>query len=147
MSQHRYKRSKIGEGRAAFNSFFDGYVTAALWSSTDNADESGGEPLDKNYDRGDIAEKSLAKMKRDCIAFMRKNKSDLGDFVSENPRGSEGDPWALAGHCFWLNRNGHGTGFWDRGVNEKLGQRLSAASEKARSSDIYVGDDGKLHVS
>jgi hypothetical protein len=31
------------------------------------------------------------------------------------------------GHDFWLTRNGHGAGFWDRGLGE-LGERLSAAA-------------------
>ena len=35
--------------------FLDAYVTAALWSTNDNADDSGGEPLDLNYDASDIA--------------------------------------------------------------------------------------------
>lgn len=29
--------------------FFDGYLECALWSSTDESDESGGKPMDCNY--------------------------------------------------------------------------------------------------
>lgn len=32
-------------------SFFEGYLTCALWSSTDNRDDSGGQPLDQGTAR------------------------------------------------------------------------------------------------
>ena len=35
------------------------YVTCALWSTYDNADESGGRPLDDNFDESDIADETL----------------------------------------------------------------------------------------
>lgn len=141
------KRRKHSTTRKNFDDFVDGYVGAALWSETDNSDDSGGEPLDKNYGPEDIAKSSMKSIKRDCAAFFKKNKADLAKFVAETPRGSsDGGPWSLAGYCFWLNRNGHGTGFWDRDVGD-VGDRLSEASHKAGNSDIYVGDDGKLYVS
>ena len=39
----------------------------------------------------------------DCLAFLNANICYLSD-----------DQLAQAGHDFWLTRNGHGTGFWDR---------------------------------
>jgi hypothetical protein len=50
--------------------FFTAYIEAALWSSTDESDDSGGEPLDKHYDETDIAPETLAKMGADCAAFL-----------------------------------------------------------------------------
>ena len=131
----------------SFKDLVKGYVAAALWSSNDESTPSGGEPLDKNYDRSDIATDSLKKMKRDCAKFMKANKSDIAEFIATSPRGSHEDGgWALVGHCFWLNRNGHGTGFWDRDAGD-VGERLSEASRKFGESDLYVGDDGKIYVS
>jgi len=49
--------------------FTQAYIEAALWSSTDNSDESGGQPLDENYDISDIAPETLQQMihqRRDC---------------------------------------------------------------------------------
>ena len=54
--------------------------------------------------------------------------------------------YAQLGHDLWLTRNGHGAGFWDRGLGA-LGDRLTKASEAYGSCDVYVGDDGKLHLS
>jgi len=114
--------------------FFDAYVDAALWSSTDNVDDSGGEPLDKNYGREDIEPDTLAKMKQDCDAFIRDNDADLRVSGLSDEQ---------AGHYFWLNRNGHGTGFWDQG-DDPVFKRLDDASDKFGSFDLFVGDNGKI---
>ena len=116
------------------NDFFTAYVECALWSSTDESDESGGEPMDANYTIDDIAAESLEDMRKDCQDFIEGNAADLADMDSEQ-----------AGHDFWLTRNGHGAGFWDRGLGE-LGERLTKASEPYGDSHLYVGDDGKIHV-
>ena len=50
----------------------------------------------------------------------------------------------FAGHDFWLTRNGHGAGFWDRGLGE-VGDRLSNACKAFGSYDLYIGDDGKIY--
>lgn len=54
----------------------------------------------------------------------------------------------LAGHDFWLTRNGHGAGFWDRSELDKPTQgRLTKAAHAFGNSDLYVGDDGRIYVS
>lgn len=113
--------------------FLDAYIECALWSSTDNADDSGGEPLDKNYDADDLAPECLAEFKRDCEGFQEANADDLASLDPEQ-----------SGHDFWLTRNGHGAGFWDRGLGE-LGERLSKASKVYGSVDLVIGSDGKIH--
>jgi len=50
--------------------FVDAYVECALWSSTDESDESGGDPMDDNYDESDIAPEAMAKMQEDCLDFI-----------------------------------------------------------------------------
>ncbi len=117
--------------------FLSAYIECALWSSTDNADDSGGEPLDKNYDASDLSEETLGAFKRDCEAFLEAN----GDDLDESTLAPE-----QAGHDFWLTRNGHGAGFWDRGLGE-LGERLSKAAKVYGSVDLIVGSDGKIHGS
>lgn len=57
--------------------------------------------------------------------------------------------WEGTGHDFWLTRNGHGCGFWDRNdcLPADAGQRLTAASEKCGEYYLYVGDDGIVYGS
>lgn len=110
-------------------SFFTSYVSAALFTSTDDD----GEPLDKNYIGADIAPETIAKMKTDCEAFCEANRADL-----------KGIDRAQAGHDFWLTRNGHGAGFWDRGLGE-VGERLTKSAESFGAFELYIGDDGRIH--
>jgi hypothetical protein len=52
---------------------------------------------------------------------------------------------AQIGHDFWLTRNRHGAGFWDRGLGD-LGDKLTAAAHTYGESNLYVGDDGQVYV-
>lgn len=113
----------------------DAYVACALWSSIDfGVDGTGDLPMDENYDRDDIAPSALAEMRADVEAFYLANAADLTNLSSEQ-----------AGCDFWLTRNRHGAGFWDRGLGA-IGDRLSAAAHVYGESALYVGDDGKLYV-
>jgi hypothetical protein len=121
---------------ARLNAFQRGFLTAALWSSTDESDDSGGEPLDKNYSIEDIAPETLASLLKDCDDFCEENAELLARAGDDEQNG----------HDFWLTRNGHGAGFWDRGYGA-VGDKLSDACKRYGSVDLYVGDDGMIHGS
>jgi hypothetical protein len=55
------------------------------------------------------------------------------------------DPMQI-GHDLWLTRNGHGVGFWDRGLGDR-GDTLSEICRAMGEVDTYVGDDDELHLS
>lgn len=119
--------------------FTRAYIEAALWSTNDDD----GEPLDRNYCESDIDADALAKIVEDCRKFQADNAADLAlayDLYPVNEWSHE----AQAGHDFWLTRNGHGAGFWDRGIGE-VGDRLSETSRKCSEIWLYVGDDGKIY--
>ena len=116
------------------DSFTTAYVEAALWSSMDNADDQGGEPLDANYDIEDIAPEALASIHEDCEAFQRNHADDIGGELEQ------------AGHDFWLTRNHHGAGFWEGDWQDEVGQRLTEACRPYGSVDLYVGDDGLIYA-
>lgn len=120
----------------SFQDFVDGYIACALWSSTDDADA----PLDPTYGAEDIAPDSLDEMAADCRAFYETNRADIirtRDFGRDD---------AACGHDFWLTRNGHGAGFWDRGMGA-VGDRLTASAKAYGGATLYIGDNGRLHVS
>jgi len=137
------------EAQAGVDSFTEGYIEAAIWSSTDESDDSGGRPLDENYGPEDLSPEALTKMADDCRRFQSENREDLESYASllgHGPDWSGDEMWsAQAGHDFWLTRNGHGAGFWDRDVGE-VGERLSRAAQLFGEQYLYVGDDGKLYV-
>jgi hypothetical protein len=117
--------------------FLDDYIATALWSSTDNADDSGGEPLDAHYSADDLAPATLASFTEDCADFETANADDLAAYQDATGQ--------VGGHDFWLTRNGHGAGFWDRGLGA-LGQRLTDNAHAYGSVDLYVGDDGLIYA-
>jgi hypothetical protein len=114
------------------------YFETALWSSADERDEYGGDPLDKNYGIEDFTVDSLKKMIVGAEAFIKKPKV-------EKAIEKAGGDYGQAGHDFWLTRNGHGAGFWDGDWPEPEATTLTTASEKMGEIDLYVSN-GKIHV-
>ena len=109
------------------------YIVTALWSSMDNADALGGEPLDANYDIEDIAPETLTSIQEDCEAFQRDHAEDIGGDLEQ------------AGHDFLLTRNHHGCGFWD-GDWPEAGDRLTDACKSYPEVTFYVGDDELIYA-
>jgi hypothetical protein len=115
------------------------YIETALWSTTDNSNEQGGEPLDANYSINDIYEETLQLMIKDCQDFQEKyadliNQAYMNDQFSDD-----------VGHDFWLTRNYHGAGFWDGDYPKDLGEALTKISHEFGEVDLYLGDDGKIY--
>jgi hypothetical protein len=112
------------------DAFTRSYIETALWSSTDNANDQGGEPLDKNYNADDISPETMAQMIADALKFQKRNAELLYDSNLDDER---------AGHYFWLSRNGHGSGFFDEGLD-----KLQDAARAYGAFDLYIGDDGQI---
>lgn len=108
------------------------YIGAALWSSTNEA----GTPLESMLGAEDLADETLESMADDVESFLTEPQV-LADV--------DGMSLEAVGIDFWLTRNGHGAGFWDRGLGER-GDRLTTAAHAYGSSDLYVGDDGLVYV-
>jgi hypothetical protein len=119
---------------AKVDSFVRQYLETALWSSTDESRDEGGDPLDDNYTIADIAPESVERAVKDCEAFRRDNAADLAGIDDES-----------AGHDFWLTRNRHGAGFWDRGYPDGLGKRLTDSAHAFGEVHPMLGDDGRIH--
>jgi hypothetical protein len=118
------------------DSFTQAYVECAIWSST----QDDGSPMDDDYGVDDLAPEALASIIQDCRQFQADNAADWQGLWSDES----------AGHDFWLTRNGHGAGFWDRyseGRGAYVGGKLTTAAKAWGSSDLYIGDDGLVYVS
>jgi hypothetical protein len=111
--------------------FVDAYLKAALWVSS----EPDGRPMDENFTVEDFSNEAIDKAVKECDDFVMANKADL-----ENV----GNP-SSHGHDFWLSRNGHGTGFSDRGYGA-VGKRLQKAARVYGTLDLYAGDDRLLYM-
>ena len=114
------------------DTFVRAYIECALWSSYDENDES----FDANYCIDDMAPAALAGCIEDCADFRSANSAALE---------AAGLSDEYAGHDFWLTRNGHGAGFWDRGLGT-VGTILTDAAHAYGSVDFYVGDDDMIYA-
>lgn len=123
--------------------FTEAYLVCALWSSHDESTPDGGEPMDLSYDLDDFATEAVASMVEDCRQFQANNEKLLSIWYGRCRESVD-----RAGHDFWLTRNGHGAGYWDRwsgGFGGKVGEKLTDAADVFGSCDLYVGDDGKVY--
>jgi hypothetical protein len=112
------------------DAMLDAYIACALWSSTGDDDE----PLDAAHGPEHLTDRARYKMRYDCAVFI----GEAAPFLT--------DEWTddRIGHDLWLTRNGHGAGFWDRKLPNA--DQLSAIATSYGSQDLYVGDDGRLHL-
>lgn len=127
-------------GAATFkslDSFTQGYVEAMFFTEC-NSDN----PELEYATVADLAPETLARIIADCNAFnlaadVWLNKAYQRDSVYTMER---------AGHDFWLTRNRHGAGFWDRGLGA-AGDELTKHAHSFGSCDLYRGDDSLLYLS
>lgn len=118
-------------GMPIWPKFVDAYLEAALWSSIG----PDGEPLDRSFGVEDMTPETINKAIEDSNKFITENRELLERHGNESQHG----------HDFWLTRNGHGAGFWDRGYGDD-GDTLTAAAEADEFGEEYivVDDDSKL---
>jgi hypothetical protein len=111
----------------------DGYLRAALWTWSDAEGHAPFGAEDDSDLRTIFPTEAIVWASVDCIAFLRE-VAEQSYFVT----GEEGWPEAYealvdmephqAGHDFWLTRERHGGGFWDRGLGAG-GDRLAEAAK------------------
>jgi len=132
----------------ALDAFTQGYIEALFWTSCEvgEFDPENGSPLPQTFGFTDLAPGSLAEIVTECKQFQEANAETLGKVYESGKDGGESAYTdEMAGHDFWLTRNGHGAGFWDRGLGD-LGDVLTKAAHESGESDAYLGDDGKAYV-
>lgn len=117
--------------------FVRGYVDAIFF--TDAGPDSDG--MD-GCTVTDLSDEAVDCINSDCANFQQ--KAAAAELSEAYARGYDEHQ---AGVDFWLTRNGHGAGFWDRDVlrDGSLGDRLS---DLCRHTDLnlYKGDDGRLYL-
>lgn len=121
------------------------YLETALWSSTDENDE----PFDRNYGISDFSNSARKQARAEVEAFLHQIEEAVlvfEDKAEETGKALDFDDTDI-GHDFWLTRNGHGAGFWDRPkkYGADLAEILSEYAAGAGERDLYVGDDGTLY--
>ena len=116
------------------DAFTQGYIEAAFFTEY-NADNA--ELEDARFN--ELSQTALATIVAECQEFQEANKALL---LRAYEIGAYNE--TRAGNDFWFTRNGHGTGFWDRGLGA-IGDQLAKV---ARYSEryLYRGDDDMVHI-
>ena len=102
--------------------FLSGYIGSAMWSTHDYASEDDTEGYNLEDEFDSVSDACKKAMLSDCIDFVDAQKALLEQFKDE----TGADDWRL-GFLFWLNRGGHGSGFWDEKSDCASGDLLSDA--------------------
>lgn len=133
-----YQLPKTTPDFAKLPEFVQGYLKAVFW--TDASPDADEELRDMGY--SDLAHESLAAVIKECEQFQEQAAPLL---TIAYDRGYEEES---AGHDFWLTRNHHGAGFWDRKTLDAgdLGDKLTKIAHSFGDAYLMVGDDGKAYV-
>lgn len=115
--------------------FTEGYIACAMWCGV--MTETDGD-LESVSDADDslISDTDRETIERDCRSFCDANAHDLAALDPEQ-----------CGHDFYLTRNGHGAGFWDRGLGA-IGERLTDACRPYGTQEfmLWTDDNGEEHM-
>lgn len=140
-----------GRFRHRTQAVFLAYVACGLWSdscqgtaTSAHADPSmcRGEDCDSslshdlNFSADDLSAAAARDMEADVEGFIK-------SCLEERPNCFDGMADDAIGHDFWLTRNGHGAGFWDRGLGE-LGDWLTKMSKPFGECSLYVNNNGEV---
>lgn len=122
----------------SLDTFTRAYIECLLWSSHDmnDQDPDGGDALDADYDFTDFSQDALRLIKDDCDAFQKDNAELLARAGSAEQNGYD----------FWLTRNRHGAGFWDRGYPSDVATPLTDAAHVYGGQNPYVTDGGEVSL-
>lgn len=134
-----YPKAKIVNGPPldGVSEFVNGYLEAAM-SYTHGMDEEGNTD---DAEADSVTPTARAQIVKECADFEEANAELLR--TAYEMRGYDS---SQAGSDFYLTRNGHGAGFWDRGLGE-VGRALSEASKPYGSTDEYfVNEEGELDL-
>lgn len=116
--------------------FFAAYVECALWAERDGMTE---QPfISREFTIDQVAPDTLDKMRLDCKRFCESSQGAACLAVS-------GLSPEQAGRDFWLTRNRHGAGFWDRDLGY-WGEELTKLAHEFTIQSLWLDDDGLIYV-
>ena len=100
-------------------------------------------PLSALYTTKDIATTSVSLAEEELYGFI----SEASEMYTDLYDHFEPETIAI---LFYLTRNGHGSGFWDcvpSGSDRKdtIANELTEMASAYGSSELFIGDDDKLH--
>jgi len=139
-----HKRTKITENQSSPKVLTDdfarkimlGYLEAALWTEEERL---GQEYEDLDFNVHNFTEDAEIDVYEDIKKFISGLSEKTITFLK-----SDGIVPSQIGHDLWLTRNGHGAGFWDRGLDEEITKDIMDSVKNLKELNLTVGDDGRF---
>lgn len=137
-----YGDPEVSAKVSELDNFTRAYIDCALWSShvgpeyateNDGAEDTSLESA--GFSADELAPATLDKIIEECAVFQARNIATLKRAGDDEQNG----------HDYWLTRNGHGAGFWDRGYPQSIADALTQAAHADGERDLYIGDDGLIY--
>jgi hypothetical protein len=119
--------------------FVDGYIEGVAWANVAFEDDA----LDGGLEDVELPEDVEETLRQDALDFLAGEHVET--FVRAAVRRLPGYGFDSAGIDFALTRNGHGAGYWDRGLGV-LGDALTYLSKPYGSRTLGVALDGTILV-
>ena len=118
----------LSEKEEKLRTFVDGYIKCIYWA----------EDID---DLTNMEHSTMFCVFIECQRFIKVCGTFQNNPIPE-------DKYEQAGHDFWLTRNGHGTGFWDKQeiYGEKNSEILTEISKQFGEMYMYISDDNHLEI-
>ena len=127
--------------KSALSAIAAGYIEAALFSSGPFEfppfAESDDDRTERNADFSDLAPETVSRMVKEAEEFEAENAASLDECGMDRER---------AGNVLWYVSAGHGVGWFDDDENDALTALDKATPRRYITSDLYVGDDGKIYL-
>jgi hypothetical protein len=131
-----------------------GYVETALWTEEERLEDEMGYDEDddemseidaiiKSYNKKDFSNFEKEDIDADSLLDTYSDIKEFTNLLSDSTL-DEVEPFDL-GMDFWLTRNGHGSGFWDRGYSEETEEDLMSVVKNFKEKNLVIGDDLMLH--
>lgn len=114
------------------DSFVRAYLESAEWAGLSDEERQAFEAAEHPHWSADAVSTAI----EECDDFRQENAADLelSGLTDEQ-----------AGHDFYLTRNRHGAGFWDRRLGE-IGARLTYAAHTYRRADVeFLAESEQLN--
>lgn len=135
----------IGLSGADIDAMVNGYLNCQLWAQQDN--ERDNEMLDANYNRWDISDEYTDAIRDEIAALVAEHPLAVRMYLNsykQDPR-LHHDLNSAFGHDYYLTREGHGAGFWDRWLGA-LGDYLTDIAKNAGSAEeLWDNGNGELN--
>ena len=94
----------------------------------------------------DVPDDIRADIRQRLAAFIETHSDDVLEYLAHDRIVHSGYPPAdMLAHDYVLTVDGHGAGFWDRGLGH-LGNRLAGAARADGSINLHADADGRLYA-